>query len=55
MHEQQAFRYLGNDYMFLDCPVTNELCDEVLSLPLSPYMEQCDVARVVERVLEFLA
>ena len=55
MHEQQAFRYLGNDYMFLDCPVTNELCDEVLSLPLSPYMEQCDVARVVELVLEFLA
>ncbi|WP_026523071.1 DegT/DnrJ/EryC1/StrS family aminotransferase [Butyrivibrio sp. VCB2001] len=53
MHEQQAFKYLNGKNRIFDCSVTNELCNEVLSLPLSPYMEQGEVARVVELILGF--
>jgi len=52
MHTQTAFEYLRvGDEGF---PVTNELCDIVLSLPMHPYMSEEDVKRVVSEITVFL-
>jgi len=51
MHAQTAFEYLGvrNEGF----PVTNELCDIVLSLPIHPYMTEADVQRVAMSIKDF--
>ncbi len=41
MHKQGAFA--GTDSAIADCPVTELLCDTVLSLPIDPYMTKKDV------------
>ncbi|MBQ7736586.1 MAG: DegT/DnrJ/EryC1/StrS family aminotransferase [Oscillospiraceae bacterium] len=43
MHTQLAF---AGNRVYVDCPVTDELCATVLSLPMHPYMD----ARTVETV-----
>ncbi len=48
MHLQGAFA--GTDSAIADCPVTEQLCKTVLSLPLHPYMEAKDVTLVVETI-----
>lgn len=45
MHNQGAFR--GTDSAIADCPVTDELCGTVLSLPMHPYMTEEIVNTVV--------
>ena len=51
MHAQTAFKYLGvGDDGF---PVTNKLCDIVLSLPMHPYMTEEDVEQVVAAIVDF--
>jgi len=45
MHLQGAFA--GTDSAVADCPVTERLCDTVLSLPMDPYKTREDVAQVV--------
>lgn len=52
MHNQLAFE--GTDSASADCPVTEELCDKVLSLPLDPYKTEEDVNQVVDAVMSFL-
>lgn len=53
MHEQTAYKELG--YEKGSCPVTEELCGTVLSLPIHPYITEEDVKLVSDKVKEFLA
>ncbi len=50
MHLQSAFE--GTDSAKADCPVTKELCQCVLALPMHPYMKEDDVNQVVNALLE---
>ena len=55
MHLQGAFA--GTDSAIADCPVTEQLCATVLSLPLDPYKTREDVDYVVgalKKALKFL-
>jgi UDP-2-acetamido-2-deoxy-ribo-hexuluronate aminotransferase len=51
LHMQEAYRYLG--YKENDFPITNELCREVLSLPIHPDMEQEQLDYIILNVLNF--
>ena len=53
MHEQTAYKELG--YEKGSCPVTEELCGTVLSLPIHPYITEEDVQLVCEKIKEYLA
>lgn len=48
MHHQGAFN--GTDSMNADCPVTENLCKTVLSLPIDPYKSKQDVETVVNEL-----
>ncbi len=48
MHKQEAFA--GTDSANADCPVTEQLCATVLSLPLDPYKTKGEVDFVVEEI-----
>ena len=48
MHSQTAFE--GSISAQAQCPVTRELCDTVLSLPMHPYLSAEDVAAVSQAV-----
>ena len=50
MHLQGAFA--GTDSAVADCPISERLCKTVLSLPMHPYMEEKDVAFVVNTIKE---
>lgn len=52
MHKQEAFAYLN----FNDCdyPVTNELCNCVLSLPMHPYLTKEEINLVSEKIKKFM-
>ena len=45
MDQQGAFA--GTDSAVADCPVTEQLCATVLSLPLDPYKTKEDIEFVV--------
>lgn len=52
MHKQEAFEAsLYNDDEY---PVTNKLCQTVLSLPIHPYLKDEDVERVCSAIIDFL-
>ena len=51
MHEQLAFGIQPGTY---DLPVTEMLCDRVLSLPIHPYLTEEDAETVVQAVAEYL-
>lgn len=52
MHRQDAFADLKyNDRNF---PVTNSLCDTVLSLPMHPYLSEKDVGQVCSVIRKYL-
>lgn len=48
MHIQQAF--LGTDSEVAKCPVTEDLCRRVLSLPIHPYMTKAEVDFVADKL-----
>ena len=48
MHYQGAFD--GTDSMKADCPVTENLCKTVLSLPIDPYKNKQDIETVVNEL-----
>lgn len=52
MHTQGAFA--DTDSAVADCPVTEELCNRVLSLPLHPYMTEEQVSMVVNSIAELI-
>lgn len=51
MHQQGAFADL---HVYQECPVTERLCQTVLSLPMHPYMTEDDIFRVAESVKGYL-
>lgn len=51
LHLQKAYSYLG--YGVNDFPVTSILCNEVLSLPMHPEIEQEQLDHITESVLNF--
>lgn len=53
MHKQGAFA--GTDSSLADCPITERLCDTVLSLPLDPYKIKEDIDLVITELKEALA
>lgn len=48
MHKQGAFA--GTDSEQASCPVTEKLCESVLSLPMHPYMEKGQVNEIVQEL-----
>ena len=52
MHLQGAFK--GTDSEIADCPVTEELCKTVLSLPIDPYKTKEDVVFVAAELKKVL-
>ena len=53
LHEQTAYKALG--YGEDACPVTEHLCETVLSLPIHPYITEEDVQLVCEKIKEYLS
>jgi UDP-2-acetamido-2-deoxy-ribo-hexuluronate aminotransferase len=51
LHTQEAYSFLG--YKEIDFPVTTTLCNEVISLPMHPDMEQDQFDYIVLNVLQF--
>ena len=54
MHRQKAFDNNVNPYDENMFPITNELCNTVLSLPFHPYMENKEIERVCDYITRFL-
>ena len=50
-HLQSAYKHLN--YKKGDFPITEMLCNEVLSLPLHPYMKKEEVEYVIDQVINF--
>lgn len=50
MHLQTAFAQLK---VYEACPVTEKLCDTVLSLPMHPYLEKDDIVRICGYIKSF--
>ena len=53
MHRQTAFNYLDLDDN--RCPVSDQLADTVISLPIHPYLSEEDQDRICKAVRDFLA
>ncbi len=51
LHVQEAYKYLG--YAEDAFPVTSALCNEVLSLPIHPDMEEDQLEFIIQNVLDF--
>lgn len=51
MHLQGAFA--GTDSAEAHCPVTEYLCNHVLSLPIHPYLEDAEIDLVCNKLLEY--
>lgn len=51
LHMQKAYKYLG--YKERDFPVTSTLCNEVLSLPMHPDLEQEQLDYIVTNIIDF--
>lgn len=51
MHKQGAFD--GNK-AYVACPVTGQLCDKVLSLPMHPYLVDEEILKVVRAIKDFI-
>lgn len=52
MHRQGAFE--GTDSAIAECPVTDELCKKVLSLPMHPYMTESQVNEIVNALFRLV-
>ena len=53
MHEQRAFE--GAHLCPGGCPVTERLCETVLSLPMGPYLDEADLATVSHSLISLLS
>lgn len=53
MHTQGAFTKTRS--AVAECDVTDNLCKKVLSLPMHPYLEEEDIVKVCDCILEFLS
>ena len=53
MHQQKAFSYLKNKDE--DYPVSTELCNQVLSIPIHPYMTEENIENVSSKIREYMS
>lgn len=53
MHKQGAFA--GTDSAAADCPVTERLCERVLSLPMHPYLTENEAEEVAQLLMAAIA
>lgn len=53
MHDQTAYKNLKVPVG--SCPVAEQLCHTVLSLPIHPYISEEDIDSVCEGILTFIA
>lgn len=51
MHAQTAFKDVKQ---YVECPVTERLCDTVLALPMHPYMSEEQIAFVTDNIKDLL-
>ena len=51
MHEQKAF---ADVRQYVECPVTEQLCNTVLSLPMHPYMTTEQITFIVDHIRNIL-
>lgn len=52
MHQQDAFAHTYSAEA--DCPMTERLCDTVLSLPVGPYLEHAEADQVVDLINDYI-
>ena len=52
LHRQKA--YLDKRYKESDFPVTNQLCQEVLSLPMHTELDEEQLSYITSSILEFM-
>jgi len=50
MHKQIAFQ---GEKEYVSCPVTEKLCETVLSIPMHPYLEVDDIKKVTNQIRKF--
>lgn len=53
LHQQIAFQGLKNKDT--DYPVSIELCNKVLSLPMHPYLEDSEIAYICKSIIDFIS
>jgi dTDP-4-amino-4,6-dideoxygalactose transaminase len=51
LHRQECFRELN--FKDSDFPVTNRICNEIISLPIYPELPMIDLILVVDKITEF--
>lgn len=51
MHMQTAYQDIK---MYTECPVTEQLCQTVLALPMHPYLKEEDIRKVTDEIKTFL-
>ena len=51
MHCQKAFEENEN---YIECPITENLCSTVLSLPMHPYLTEEEIAIVAGEIRNFI-
>ena len=51
IHLQEAFKDLG--YTKGDFPITEEMADEIVSLPMFPEMSDQQISHIVDSILAF--
>jgi len=50
-YEQSLYQKLG--YKDIRCPVTERLCDQVVSLPVHPALSEEDIDYIIEKLRDF--
>lgn len=51
LHKQMAFKEIKR---YQDCPVTERLCNTVLSLPIHPYIEEYEIQLITSKIHEYI-
>lgn len=52
LHQQEVFNEFNSVYV--DCSVTEDICERILSLPMHPYLESEEIEQVCNCVLSFI-
>ena len=50
VHKQECFQHFNYAD---DCPVTNKVCDEIMALPMSPFLSDADQQYVIKSIQEY--
>ena len=53
LHSLKAFQGEGREFDYTKNFASNDICDQVLSIPIHPYLEQEEIYEVVHSIMEF--